>query len=206
MNPTFQIYPTQHLLQKRDVMSISTRSKLIGSIAAVGLTSLVVIGLSVPATATFTATKDAHISIATASLSLGVSDDDNSGSIDLGFSNLKPGETQSLKFNVTNTGTIDATGKVGSNFSNATPAANVDYTKLKVGVRDDATKRAVLTDVTKLPASWDLGVIKAGQTRSFYVDVQLDESAGNDWQGQTFGGNVPVTLTQQSAGALSPVK
>ena len=203
MNPTFQIHPTQLLLQKRDVMSFSTRSKLIGSIAGVGAAALVVIGLAVPSGATFTATKPAHVSIATASLSLGVSDDDNSGTIDLGFTNLKPGETQSLKFNVTNTGTIDATGKVGSNFTEATPPANVDYNLLKVGVRNDGTKAKTVTPVTQLPASWDLGVIKAGQTRTYYVDVQLDQSAGNEWQGQTFAGNIPVTLTQQDAGAFS---
>lgn len=195
----FQKYPTQLLLQIGVIMTFTTRTKrTIAASAGAAILGVAVIGAVVPSGATFTDTKPARIDIHTASLSLGVSDDDNSGTIDLPFNNLKPGETQSLKFNVTNTGSIDATGSVGSNFSNSTPPANVDYSQLSVGIHaDNIRTQPVLTPVTQLPSSWDLGTIKAGETKTYFVDVKLDQNANNSWQNKSFGGEVPVTLTQQ---------
>ena len=174
-------------------MSSKNRKPLIATLIAGGAAALVVVGLAVPSGATFSDTDTARVDIKTASLSLGVGDEGANGTINLTYGNLKPGEVQHDRFRVTNEGTIDAIVTVGSNFTNSTPAAAVDYNQLKVGFSGITS----LTPVTQLPASWNLGSLKAGETKWFTFDVALDQAAGNEWQGQTFAGNVPVTLTQQ---------
>lgn len=189
--------------------SVAKRNIKLGTVFAVGAVGAVALGGSIVSGALFNDTDTARVDINAATVVLSVNDNDNQGVIDLDFNNLKPGQTLSEKITVTNDGSIVGVGTLGSNFTNATPPANVDYSKLSVGVRPDAgvvsplssTQAAAvgstLTPVTQLPANWDLGAIKPGQTKTFWVDVKLDSSAGNEYQGLHFGGNIPVTLTQQ---------
>jgi hypothetical protein len=181
------------------VATPNTRSKRNRNmIAAVGLGMAAFLGLGVfgASGAIFNDVDTARVDINTATVVLGVSDADNSGTIDLDFNNLKPGQLLTQSFNVRNDGTIPATAYLGSNFTNSTPAENLDYSKLRVGVGTTSGQIA-LTSVTNLPAGWDLGVLAPGETKTFVVDVKLGGDAGNEWQGKVFGGNLPVTLTQQ---------
>lgn len=161
-----------------------------GSIAAVAAAGIVLAAVVVPSGANFNDAKSAHVSISSATLKV------DTRVINLSFANLKPGEVQHQDFTVTNNGSIDAVATLGSNFTNSTPGTNLDYSKLSIGVSGISG----LIPVTQLSHSADqftLGTVKAGETKTYTVDVSLDQSAGNEWQGQSFGGDVPVTLTQQ---------
>ena len=187
----------------------SKRNRNMLSVVGIGAAAILGLGVVAGSGAIFNDTDTARVDINTATVQLGVNDADNVGIIDLDFNNLKPGATDTQTFSVKNEGSIDAVATLGSNFTNSTPPANVDYTQLSVGVRSEggtvtgigggsgAAVGSTLSPVTSLPASWDLGTLKPGQTKTFYVDVKLDINAGNAWQGQHFGGNIPVTLTQK---------
>ena len=177
----------------------SKRNRAVGAIIGVGI--IAALGLTAYGStgAAFNDQKTARVDINTASLVLGVSDEDNSGTIALDFNNMKPGQLVSKSFTVANNGTIAATANLGSAFTNATSPTNpaVTYENLRIGV-GTATGQTPLVAVTKLPANgWDLGVLQPGESKTFVVDVKLGGDAGNEWKGQTFGGNLPVTLTQQ---------
>jgi len=172
------------------------RNRNMLSVIGIGAAAILGLGVVAGSGAIFNDTDTARVDINTATVVLGVSDADNSGTIDLDFNNLKPGQLLSQSFNVTNAGTIPATAYLGSAFTNSTPGENLDYSKLRVGVGTSSGNIA-LTSVTNLPAGWDLGVLAPGETKTFVVDVKLGGDAGNEWQGKVFGGNLPVTLTQQ---------
>jgi len=196
-----QIHPTQHLLQRGDTMSSTTTRQKFGRGAAIGglgIAALIVVNSVIPSLATFNDVDTARVDINTATVVLGVSDVDNSATIDLDFNNLAPGQVISQSFNVRNDGSIPATVYLGSNFSNSTTAnPALNYNELRVGVRPSNVSAVGLVSVLNLPAGWDLGVLQPGETKTFVFDVKLGGTAGNEWQGQTFGGNLPITLTQQ---------
>ena len=174
-------------------------NSIIGSIVGVGVIGLVVATMTIPSTAAFTDTKPASVDISTATLTLGVSDADNSGTIDLDFNNLKPGDLKTQSFNVRNDGTIAGTVNVGSGFTDSVSPSNpnVTYQNLRVGA-GAASGSIALSASNALPAGgWDLGVLQPGEQKTFFFDVKLGAGAGNEWKGQSFGGNIPVTLTQQ---------
>jgi len=185
------------------------RNRNMFTVVGIGAAAILGLGVVAGSGAVFNDTDTARVDINTATVVLGVSDANNSGTIDLDFNNLKPGQTITEEFSVRNDGSIDAVGNLGSGFTNSTPGENLDYSKLSVGVRaakggavvtpiGGTAPSSTLTPVTQLPsAGWDLGTLKPGQTATFYVDVKLDISADNSWQGKTFGGNLPVTLTQK---------
>jgi len=178
-------------------MNSMTRTKKFGIGAALVAAAVVVFGGATLSNSYFSDGDTARVDINTATLSLGVSDADNSGTIDLDFNNLAPQQLISQSFTVRNDGTIPGYVKIGSNFSNSTPAnPALNYNELRVAVGTVAGQTP-LTPVTQLPASWDLGVLQPGESKTFVFDVKLGGSAGNEWQGQSFGGNIPVTLTQQ---------
>lgn len=195
-----QIHPTQHLLQRGDTMSSTTTRQKFGRGAAIGglgIAALIVVNSVIPSLATFNDVDTARVDINTATVVLGVSDVDNSATIDLDFNNLAPGQVIGETFYIKNDGSIPAVASIGTGFTNSTPAnPALNYNELRVGVGTTSGQIA-LTSVTNLPASFNLGVIQPGETKAFVFDVKLGGTAGNEWQGQTFGGNIPVTLTQQ---------
>jgi len=175
----------------------SKRNRNMLSVIGIGAAAILGLGVVAGSGAVFNDTDTARVDINTATVVLGVNDADNAGVIDLDFNNLKPGQLIAQSFSVTNAGSIAATANLGSGFTNSTPGENLDYTQLRVGV-GTVSGQTPLVPVTNLPASgWDLGVLQPGETKTFVVDVKLGGPAGNEWQGKTFGGNLPVTLTQQ---------
>ena len=170
------------------------------AIAGVAIAAVFALGISgVASNSAFNDTDQAKVNISTATVVLGVSDQDNSGTIDLSFPNMKPGELKTQSFTVRNDGTIPAVANLGSNFFDSVSPANsaVTYENLRIGVSQSSGSVA-LTTVTNLPVGgWDLGVLQPGESKTFWVDVKLGGGAGNEWQGQSFGGKLPVTLTQQ---------
>jgi len=186
------------LLQKGDIMSsrFSTGSK-IASVLGVGFVALVAISSVTASGALFSDTESARVDINTSTVVLSVSDNNTVGAIDLDFNNLAPGQVIGETFYIKNDGSIPAVASIGTGFTNSTPAnPALNYNELRVGVGTTSGQIA-LTSVTNLPASFNLGVIQPGETKAFVFDVKLGGTAGNEWQGQTFGGNIPVTLTQQ---------
>jgi len=189
-------------------MSSSTTKRTVTSIVGVAVVAIVALGITTPSTATYTATKQVGVNIETQRLYLDLNDGTNNGTANLDFK-VKPGDVTSKTFEVTNTGDIPAILTIGSNFTDGTPPANVDYRLLSVGVgvvsgpvvgplgSAAVTPVAALSPVTDLPASWNLGVVKPGQTKTVVFTVKLDKDAGNDWMGLKFGGKIPATLTQQ---------
>jgi len=137
------------------------------------------------------------VDVSTATLSLNLSDAKGSvGTFDLDFTNLKPGQTLTQNVTVKNTGSIAANVKVGApitgtSFSGGNLVAT-DYSELKIGVADYQSPVAV----TSMPTSLNLGSLSAGETKTYKVQVSLDQTAGNEWQGVTLGANATVTLTQ----------
>ena len=198
----FQIHPTQHLLQKGVIMTLSIRTKRLAAIGAVGVAAMLAVAITVPSGADFNATKPANITITTTSLQLGVSDEDNSGTIDLDFTNLKPGDAVSHTFNVTNISSFTTTGKFGPGVEALSVTggdqANIHQGDLRVGLWESNGPQVGLVAVNLQPAGgWDLGTFAPGQTKTFTVMVKLGHGAGNEWQNVVIDGNVPVTLTQQ---------
>ncbi len=168
-----------------------------GSAAAVGVAAAL---LFVPVSgADFSASDTGRVDIATATLSVGLTDAQASvGTFDLDFSNLKPGETQTRTFTVTNTGSIAADVSLGNPIKDVTGSltglSNVDLAELKIGVAN----YQALTSVTQLTSgAIDLGSLSAGQSRTYTLQVSLDSSAGNEWQDKSVGATATVTLNQR---------
>lgn len=181
----------------------TTRKRVIGSIAAVGAAALIAIGFTVPSGADFNASKPAHIGISVTTMGILVSDEDNSATIDLPFNNMKPGDVISRTFTVTNNNSFAATGKFGPGVSALTVTggnpALMNQGDLRVGLWEASVGQVDgLVPVNAQPVGgWDLGVFTPGQSKTFTVTVKLGHGAGNEWQGVTISGDVPVTLSQQ---------
>jgi len=171
----------------------------IAGISAVGLAAVLLLSPAV-STANFSASDIGTIDVKAATLSVGLTDDKATvGSFDLDFTNLKPGEVQHQTFYVTNTGSIPATVKVGVDPKPSPSAgavvtsARLDVNKLAMGV----SGITALTPYRSLPASVNLGSIASGETKAYVLDVSLDSSAGNEWQGVGLSTTATVTLDQQ---------
>ena len=171
------------------------RRKLIAVIvgAVAGLVALAMI-FSPSSGADFTASDTGKVQVETATLSLNLSDAGHSGTFDLKFANVKPGDTVTRTFYVKNTGTITATAKVGQPLSGITVPSGLstaDFAELQVGFMG-----ATPAPVTSLTSSVNLGSVAPGHTLAVPVTVHLSSSAGNEWQGKVIGATGTVTLTQ----------
>ena len=169
-------------------MSLSTTKKIAGGIAGAALITGLVF---VPTTgADFSASDYGQVNIDAATLSIGLTDANGSeGTFNLNFPNLAPGVAQQETFTVTNTGSIDAAATFGEPFRTVNLPSGVDRSQLKFGVAGIAEPVADFTQV-------NLGVIPAGETRSFDLVVVLDRAAGNEWQGAHMDIQATVTLSQ----------
>lgn len=160
------------------------------AIAAIALPNIV-------SGADFSASDTGRVDISTATLTVGLTDGKgSSGTFDLDYVGLAPGETQTQTIVVTNTGSIDADVSLGNplgGFTVPTDLTPADFAELSVSV--PGYQSAV--PVTALPAQIDLGSLNAGETKSYQLKVSLASSAGNEWQGKTLGANATVTLNQQ---------
>jgi hypothetical protein len=166
---------------------------VISTLAAAGIAVAV---LAPSSGADFSASDTGSVHVATATLDLSLSDDNHTGTFDANFVNLAPGHAnwQAKTFTVKNTGSITANVKVGGPLSGLTynvPAA-ADPAKLKFQV--DGYQ--ALTSVAGLPSSINLGQLGAGQQRTYVLRVELDASAGNEWQNANLGVTATVTLNQ----------
>ncbi len=151
--------------------------------------------LLVPATgADFSASGQGRVDVNTATLSVALSDIDTPVGIDLDFMNLKPGETQSQTFKVTNTGSIAADVSIGARSNTTSSVSGSDLNELKLGI---ANYQAPISVASALIDSIDLGSLNPGTSREYTMDLSLEPSAGNEWQGQTVGGNFQIVLNQQ---------
>lgn len=146
-------------------------------------------------TSSFSATDTGNVKIKSAELNLDLADDHGStGTFNLDFSNLKPGEVQHQSFYVHNTGTIPAVAKFGQ------PVSGTDF---KGGTNPGLDKLLVgVSGITSLKPATSfsdigLGSIQPGETKKVTLDIGLDKSAGNEWQGVTMAGTATVTLDQQ---------
>lgn len=201
IDPTWiRFFTTQHDhgLGRREGTHMSSRfnTKKIRTVVVAAALIAGVGAVAIPATgANFSASQSGHVNIATAKLTVSLTDDaGSSNTFNLNFSNLKPGEVQHQAFYVTNTGSIPAVAKLGQPISVATMhIGSANPALLSAGISGITS----LTPVTSLPASFGLGVIQPGETKKFVLDVSLDQSAGNEWQGATIAASATVTLDQQ---------
>lgn len=147
--------------------------------------------------AKFTASGNGSVDVSTAKLTLGLSDGSgSSGTFALKYLNLKPGETQTQKLVVTNTGSIDG----DATFAGLPAVSNVtgslqeaDYKELAVAIPGFLAA----TGLDQLPQTVDLGTLKAGETKTFEVKVSLDQKATNEWQDVKIATTATVVLEQQ---------
>lgn len=146
--------------------------------------------------ADFTASDTGRVDVQTATLTIELSSPGSTGTFDLDFDNLKPGQVLTQTFKVKNTGSIAANAKLGAPITGASltggSLTGADYSELKLGVAG----YQAMTSVTALPSTIDLGTLAAGQAKTFTVQVGLDQSAGNEWQDVKVGATATVTLTQ----------
>lgn len=150
-----------------------------------------------PSGADFSASDTGRVDVSTATLSLSLSDAKGSvGTFDLDFTNLKPGQTLTQNITVKNTGSIAANVKIGApitgtSFSGGSLTAT-DYSELKVAIPGYQAQVAA----TAMPSTLNLGTLSAGETKTYPVQISLDQTAGNEWQGVTLGADATVTLAQ----------
>lgn len=151
--------------------------------------------LLVPATgADFSASGQGRVDVNTATLSVALSDIDTPVGIDLDFMNLKPGETQSQTFKVTNTGSIAADVNMGSRSNTTFSVPASELSELKLGI---VNYLEPISFPPPLNGSVDLGSLNPGQSRNYTMQFSLASSAGNEWQGQTVGFDFLIVLNQQ---------
>lgn len=168
--------------------SISKKTPII---AATVVAAVVGLGFVSTSGADFTASDWGQVDVDTATLSLSLTDAYGSnGTFNLNYPNLTPGDAQRETFTVTNTGSIDAVATFGEPFRTVNLPGDVDRDLLKFGIAGIADLVADFHQV-------DLGVIPAGETRSYDLVVLLDQSADNDWQGVHMDIQPTVTLTQR---------
>lgn len=171
---------------------MSRKKKLVLSVAAIA--TMGIIGVTSAGTgADFSASDTGSVSAQSGTLTVELSDSDNTGTFELSYPNLVPGETKVDQFTVKNTGSVAADVKIGQPFSGLQlNLGQANANKLMVAIDGYRTQ----TPVTSLGNSIDLGSLGAGQSRTYTVRVGLDSSAGNEWQGKTIAANVTVTLQQ----------
>ena len=166
------------------------RNFVIGGAAAVAIG----LALLAPTTgADFSASDTGKVTAAAGTLTIELSDAQNTGTFDLNYPNLAPGETKVDQFTVKNTGSIAADVKIGAPFSGvAVNLGQANPAKLMVAIDGYHAN----SPVTALGNSINLGSLAPGQSRTYTVRVGLDASAGNEWQGKSVSTNVTVTLAQ----------
>lgn len=183
----------------QDIVSrfrITRRRVIVAAISTVAAAGIAVAVLAPSSGADFSASDTGSVHVATATLNLSLSDDNNTGTFDANFVNLAPGHAnwQAKTFKVKNTGSIPANVKIGGPLSGLTynvPAA-ANPAKLKFQV--DGYQ--ALTSVASLPSSINLGQLAAGEERTYVLRVELDSTAGNEWQNANLGVTATVTLNQ----------
>lgn len=199
----YTFYCDNCVTRKGTIMSSNVKNVLRSNKAkgaGIAVASVAVVGLLFAggSGAAFTASDTGNVDIKTATLNLSLTDNGGSaGTFNLNYANLAPGQQQTQVFYVTNTGTIPAEAKLGQpvtptsiDLTGLTPA---EVGQLQVGV--DGVANPV--SITSLPASFDLGTIQPGATKTVTLRVGLDGAAGNHWQGKHVAANATVTLTQQ---------
>ncbi|MGH7217891.1 MAG: hypothetical protein ACREGE_00380 [Candidatus Microsaccharimonas sp.] len=165
-----------------------------GGIAALGVAAAL---LLVPVSgADFSASDTGRVDVSTATLTLDLSGgSQDSGGFDLDFSNLKPGETQTQNFTVTNTGSIAANVSLGNPVTGISASiGNANANQLEIGV---AGYKALTPAPQLASGSIPLGSLGANESRTYTLQVSLSEDAGNEWQGKTIGATATVTLNQR---------
>lgn len=172
----------------------TVRNTLMGGTAAIAAALLFVGAGSTGAD--FSASDTGNVSINSGTLTVELSDSQNTGTFELSYPNLAPGEMKADKFTVKNTGSLPANVKISgvnvgaNNLSGLTPA---QLGMLKASI--DGYKTA--TPVTAMTGEIPLGSLAAGQSRTYTVRVGLDQAAGNEWQNRNVAAGVTVTLNQQ---------
>lgn len=144
--------------------------------------------------ADFSASDSGTFSTQSGTLTVELSDATNTGTFDLAYPNLAPGETKLDTFVVKNTGSIPADVKISNvgGANNLSDLTSVQRSMLKASI--DGYLAA--TPITSLPGSTALGSLNPGQSRTYKVRIGLDQAAGNDWQGRNTSATVTVTLAQ----------
>ncbi len=181
-------------------MSLKPTTKKTLARTGAGVATLAVAAVLLPSMMTgadFSASDTGRADVSTATLTIDLSDGNGSqGTFDLDFLNLKPGETKSQTIVVKNSGTIAADASLGNPISGVTLPQGLSTSDLaKLTVAIPGYQNAV--PITSLPSAIDLGTLAAGQSRAYPVQISLDSSAGNEWQGKTLGGTATVTLDQR---------
>lgn len=167
-----------------------------GFVAAAGLVAggaLLVSGLGLSG-ADWTASDSGEVTLETGNLTVALSDSTNEAGFDLNYANLAPGQTKSDSFKVTNTGSVPASTSFKFNLGqfNVGSLTAAEAAKLTVKVGDNAP-----VPVTQaINTEFDLGDLNPGSARNVPVQLTLDQSAGNAWQGVTGSGDGVVTLKQ----------
>jgi hypothetical protein len=183
-------------------MSLKPNTKKNVLRAGGGFAVLLAAGLMLPSLvsgANFSASDTGKVTVSTATLDINLSDANGAqGTFQLDFRNLKPGQVQTQTFTVKNTGSIAGNVSLGNPISGISASLaglnGSDLAELKIGVAG----YQALTPVTQLTsASIDLGSLAAGQSRTYTMQVSLDQAAGNEWQGKSVGATATVTLNQQ---------
>lgn len=166
------------------------RNSLMG-VAGITAATLLFVGTGSTG-ADFTDSDTGTYSVSTGTLDLELSDTDNSDTFELKFENLVPGESKIDRFTVTNAGSVPMDVKLGSPYSNQMANLPADTSALKVSI--DGYQTAI-------PFSQfdtvQLGSLNPGKSRTYKLNVSLDQSAGNEWQGKSASGTVTVTGSQQ---------
>lgn len=172
----------------------SKNSRIRNSI--IGVAGVVAVGLALAAPTTgadFSASDTGNVSAQAGTLTIELSDAQNTGTFNLAYPNLAPGETKVDQFTVKNTGSIPADVKIGAPFSGVVAnLGTANPSKLLVSI--DGYQAAV--SATSLTGNIALGSLAPNQSRTYTVRVGLDSSAGNEWQGKSVATNVTVTLNQ----------
>lgn len=177
-------------------MSLSKRSI---RRSVIGLTGAAAIGLAVfgvgSTGADFTASDTGNVSVQTGNLSIELSDDDATGTFQLAYPNLAPGDTKVDQFTVKNTGSIAADVKIGGVSLGAQNLNGLTGAQLNL-LKASIDGYQATAPVSSLSSTIQLGTLNPGQSRTYTVRVSLDQSAGNEWQNRNIAAGVTVTLSQ----------
>jgi hypothetical protein len=177
-------------------MSRFTIRKVIAAAALVLGVTVAGVALSSQTGANFNDSDTGSVAVGTAKLKVNLSDPNGStGTFNLNYVNLKPGDSVVKVFSVTNNGTIPGTAKLGQPVTATTVPSGLtvaDAAKLKVGVDGVASP----VSVTSLPSSFNLGSVAPGETKNYALRIELASNAGNEWQDKVLAGTVTVTLEQ----------
>lgn len=170
-------------------------SRLRGSLIALAAIVAVAFGITtLPSTgADFNDSAPGSINAETATLSMSVNGNPDEP-FQLNFGNIKPGDSKTATFKVQNTGSIKGDVSLDEPLSNlvipALPAA--DLAKMRVGVNGYAAP----VPITSLANGINLGSLNGGQERTYTVVLELDSSAGNNWQDRQLSAGFTAWLNQ----------